>query len=183
MRISLKNGPMLEGHKANVKSINLSADGTLCVTAGLDGTAKVWDVGMARCVKTISGFPSQITAIHCRSDFAYIWFGLREGHLIKYDIMSDHMETITKGNYPITSIAVDYLKERVYYATTHQNLNWVNKDKSVGVVKGRAPCTDYSILNTKRYILTRDTEKDISLWNLTTGQEVFKWPSGDIKTI
>jgi len=69
MRVSLKSGAKLEGHKGIVKCLQLSEDGTICLTAGLDGTARLWDVGMKKCVKTIEGLSSPITAMSCCNDF------------------------------------------------------------------------------------------------------------------
>ena len=41
----------LRGHSDNVRALALSHDGTKALSGGSDGTVKLWDVGLQRCVQ------------------------------------------------------------------------------------------------------------------------------------
>ena len=41
----------LRGHTDNVRALALSHDGTRALSGASDGTVKLWDVGMQRCVQ------------------------------------------------------------------------------------------------------------------------------------
>ena len=45
----------LRGHTDNVRALALSHDGTKALSGSSDGTVKLWDVGLQRCVQVKPG--------------------------------------------------------------------------------------------------------------------------------
>ena len=52
----------LKGHSAAVRSVALSADGRLAVSASDDKTLKVWDVESGRELRTLHGHSGSVMA-------------------------------------------------------------------------------------------------------------------------
>lgn len=39
------------GHSDIVKAVKLNPEGLLCISASMDGTLRLWDIGMKKCIK------------------------------------------------------------------------------------------------------------------------------------
>ena len=58
----------LTGHGGNVYRPSLSADGKLIITAGSDGTARVWETSSGRAVAVLDGYTDSVNSARFSSD-------------------------------------------------------------------------------------------------------------------
>jgi WD40 repeat protein/class 3 adenylate cyclase len=67
----------------------LSADGTRWVTAGFEGSAKVWEIPSGEPVATLYGYQGNVTVVDISADGKYVystcWGGLAHAHVIHTD--------------------------------------------------------------------------------------------------
>jgi WD40 repeat protein len=67
----------------------LSVDGTRWVTAGFEGSAKVWDIPSGEPVATLYGYQGNVTVVEISPDGKYVystsWGGLLHAHVIETD--------------------------------------------------------------------------------------------------
>ena len=77
------------------------------------------------------------------------------------------------------SVGYNTASNMAYYGTTNSNIGFTTLDKKKkGIIKGRSPIVDYSILTSKRYLVTKNRENSVQLWNLHKGKQIFDFAKG-----
>ena len=51
----------LNGHTAEIVSLQFNSDGDLVLTGSFDNTAKIWDVNTGECIHTLSGHSAELS--------------------------------------------------------------------------------------------------------------------------
>jgi dynein assembly factor with WDR repeat domains 1 len=51
----------LDGHKAEIVSLNFNTDGDKLMTSSFDNTAKIWDVMTGQCIHTLEGHTGELS--------------------------------------------------------------------------------------------------------------------------
>ena len=74
----------------------------VCLTSSMDGTLRLWDIGLKKCVKVFgelrkykSGFlfhKDSIWAIEPNTDFSQIYTGGRDGNIFKVSVLDNSIE-------------------------------------------------------------------------------------------
>ena len=52
----------LEGHSAEIVSLNFNTDGDRLLTGSFDNTAKIWDTSTGECLHTLAGHHGEISS-------------------------------------------------------------------------------------------------------------------------
>ena len=51
----------MDGHKAEIVSLNFNTDGDKLMTSSFDNTAKIWDVMTGQCIHTLEGHTGELS--------------------------------------------------------------------------------------------------------------------------
>jgi len=182
------NATMQLEHSDLIKKVQLSPDGTLLVTTGQDGTVKLWDLGLRRCVQTIgpeltgqarktsSFHQDSITCLDVNFEEDLFFTGGRDGSIF----MSSSGTTKTapyqrmyQSSQMITCLKYDDRHGKLWYGTPQSGLDCLQlavdsasphmyiKGKTNlahSLKKGLPWITDYHVLRNKMYILTNQVD-------------------------
>ncbi len=96
----------LAGHTGPVTSAAFSPDGALIVTAGDDGTAKVWDVATGTELHTLAGHTAGVTSAAFSPDGALVVTASDDNTAKVWDVATgDEVYTLAGHTGPVTSAA------------------------------------------------------------------------------
>jgi WD40 repeat protein len=82
---------MLEGHRGGVLSVAISADDSLAVTGGRDGTVRIWDLAEGALLKTSEGHRGWVEAVAFSDGEHAVVSSGRDGRVIEWDVASGEM--------------------------------------------------------------------------------------------
>jgi WD40 repeat protein len=76
----------LEGHGKPAAAVALTADGSLVLAGGADGTVRVWETATGRCLRTLEGHPGGVTRLAVVPDGRLTLSGGADGTLRLWDL-------------------------------------------------------------------------------------------------
>ncbi|GAB6018851.1 WD repeat-containing protein 48 [Chamberlinius hualienensis] len=169
----------LKGHSENVKALVLNRDGTQCISGSSDGTIRLWSLGQQRCVATIRVHHEGVWALQANESFTTIYSGGRDMKLYMTDLRNtDNRVLICEETAPILKLAVtpDCSSPITNRMTQFSDYN-SNHPKPIDetpdfIIKGGASIRHYSVLNDKRHVVTKDTEKNVAIWDVIKANKV-----------
>lgn len=182
----------LRGHTDNIKSIIVSKDGSQCLSGSSDGTIKLWSLGQQRCVATYKVHDDGVWALQANDAFTTVYSGGRDRHVWQIDLKNAENPThVCQEAAPILKLElVQPDQEQLWVATTDSNVrcwplvsrnsgdydnntdNSAHQNQPVATIRGGASIRQYSVLNDKRHVLTRDSEQNVALWDVLTAKKV-----------
>lgn len=96
----------LEGHTAPVNRASFSPDGRFVLTAGVDGTAKIWETGSGRVARTLASGSGSVAAAVWSPDGKFVATGGAGGAIRIWDASSAQiLYTLQTGTNSIASLA------------------------------------------------------------------------------
>jgi WD40 repeat protein len=154
---------VFSGHKGDVTSISLSADGRYTISAGgEDRNLKLWDVESGNCIQTFQGYSDNIKS-----------FVMYEGEGISITSvclsLDDRLafsgcnnKTIAIWEIPTTQL--NFLQKDLK--------NWeLNKGKMLMLLKGhRDEVTSICLSTDEQFIFSGSTDNTVKLWEIATGK-------------
>jgi WD40 repeat protein len=97
----------LEGHTAPVNDVTVTSDGRFAVSASLDNTLKVWDLGSGREVRMLGGRPHDVPRMAMTSDGRFAVSVSRGGTLKVWKLpLREHVYLLEGQASPATPVAV-----------------------------------------------------------------------------
>lgn len=184
----------LKGHSDNVRALVLSRDGTQCISASSDGTIRLWSLGQQRCVATLRVHDEGVWALQANENFTTLYSGGRDKKVIMTDLRNlDHHAVVCETEAPILKIILTPPENNsIWVATTDSSIqNWSlnfkeNRLRSrdsfsfwddvdlcpplceqpSATIPGNPSIRNYVVLNDKRHILTKDTDNNVSLYDV-----------------
>jgi WD40 repeat protein len=142
---SANNNPKLAlqlGHSQAVTSVALSADGNYLVTGSEDKTAKLWQVGEDRELRTFSGHSEQVTSVALSIDGKYLVTGSQDRTAKLWDVESgQELRSFTHS--------IELVSSRHYCAVLSVAFSADGK-----------------------YIVTGSDSGGVKLWDVESGQEL-----------
>uniref|UniRef100_A0A5S6R2H6 WD repeat-containing protein 48 homolog n=1 Tax=Trichuris muris TaxID=70415 RepID=A0A5S6R2H6_TRIMR len=182
----------LRGHTDVVKAIVVSRDGTHCVSAGSDASIRLWHLGMQRCIGTIWCHSEGVWSLQTDDNFSTVYSAGRdkreEAPILK-------LLLVDNGSSLWVSTTESNLKR--WPTSINGNLTEMDMDASGEIplikepdmnIKGAPSIRQYSALNDKRYVYTRDSENNVALWDVLKARKVKEmlfvpnWFTVDLKT-
>ncbi|CAH1799827.1 unnamed protein product [Owenia fusiformis] len=185
----------LKGHSDNVKALVLNREGTQCISGSSDGTIRFWSLGQQRCVQTLRVHDDGVWALAANETFTTLYSGGRDHRVWAIDIRNPENRTlICEEKAPILKLELTHSEPpSLWVATTDSTIkNWpiriqsqrhsgdfdVNQDTTPTstqpefTIKGGASIRQYTVLNDKRHIMTKDTESNVAVWDVLTARKV-----------
>ncbi|KRX70496.1 WD repeat-containing protein 48 [Trichinella sp. T6] len=185
----------LRGHTDVVKAIVISRDGTHCVSAGSDASIRLWHLGMQRSIGTIWCHTEGVWSLQTDDSFSTVYSAGRdkcvfmsnlkctENSVLLFEeqapvlklLLVDHGTSIwsstTDSSVRLWKISAESLDNDYDVDGCNADMPLVRKPEYV--IKGAPSIRQYSILNDKRFILTRDSEDNIALWDVLRVGKLF----------
>ncbi len=78
----------LIGHKQNINSMSLSADGQLALSGSWDATVRVWEIASGRCLHTLEGHTEAVTVVCLSANGKLALSGSRDTTVRVWEIAS-----------------------------------------------------------------------------------------------
>nr|A8XSW2.3 RecName: Full=WD repeat-containing protein 48 homolog [Caenorhabditis briggsae] len=73
----------MRGHSDNVRALLLNDDGTRALSAGSDGTIRLWDIGMQKNIATGIAHEEGVWTIQVDASFKFVYSGGRDRYVLK----------------------------------------------------------------------------------------------------
>ena len=124
-----------------VKAVKLNPDdGTVALSASCDGTVRLWDMNMRKCLYVFGDDHHQnfqqgqnfhkdsIWAMEVDQKFRHCFTGGKDGKIFKIDILGETISQVYNGdkNNPIISLKYDDKNEILWFSTTNSNVQCIN---------------------------------------------------------
>ncbi|XP_053213826.1 WD repeat-containing protein 48-like [Panonychus citri] len=183
----------LKGHSDNVRALMVNREGTQCLSASSDGTIRLWSLGQQRCILTMRVHDEGVWALQVNETFTQCYSGGRDKKLIMTDLRNpENRAVICEESAPILKMLLvppDY--NSIWVSTTdsciknwslsHSRLknfshsNWDDYDSDLSpplnnkpemVIMGNPALRQYQILNDRRFILTKDTDCNVAIYDV-----------------
>ncbi|XP_043462257.1 WD repeat-containing protein 48 [Leptopilina heterotoma] len=189
----------LRGHTDNIKALVLNKDGTQCLSASSDGTIKLWSLGQQRCVQTIKVHSEGVWALLVNDTFSHVLSGGRDKKVIMTELKNpQRYSLICEEKAPILKMVMTPDQSSIWVATSESTINNYsisfrgdqcgdycvdgignavgvmipqNSDPVQRILGGPAIRQCY-VLNDRRHVLTKDTEENVSLYDVLKASKV-----------
>ncbi|XP_042875234.1 WD repeat-containing protein 48-like [Penaeus japonicus] len=186
----------LKGHTDNVKALLVNRDGTQALSGSSDGTIKLWSLGQQRCVTTIRIHEEGIWALQANDTFTTVFSGGRDKRIYMSETRCpDKHVLLCVESAPVLKMLLTPDNSSLYVATTNSAIKcWPLNNRLSHVddycdnedeqelrpvmgqpdwsIRGGPSIKQYTILNDKRHLLTRDTEENVVLWDILKAVKV-----------
>jgi WD repeat-containing protein 48 len=179
----------LKGHAENVKALILNRDGTQCLSGSSDGTIKLWSLGQQRCIATIYNHQEGVWALQTNDSFTQVYSAGRDRNIWCTELRNpENRALICTESSSVLKMIVTPDQTGLWVATAESNvkfwdLSHMDMHRERGstrpllrdaeyTIRGGSSIKQYTILNDKRHILTRDTDKNVSLYDVLKAHKV-----------
>ncbi|XP_058801534.1 WD repeat-containing protein 48 [Phymastichus coffea] len=182
----------LKGHQDNIKALVLNRDGSQCLSASSDGTIKLWSLGQQQCVQTYRVHTEGVWALLATENFSHVISGGRDKRVVMTELRNPEKFTvICEEKAPILKMVMTQDQSSVWVATSDSTINnwnisskdWQGGDYNADTVSLTGIITPRNIepaqrifggpairhcyvLNDRRFVLTKDTEENVSLYDV-----------------
>jgi WD40 repeat protein/tRNA A-37 threonylcarbamoyl transferase component Bud32 len=168
---------MLVGHKGRVTAVTFAPDGQRLVTAGADGTARVWDASSGREMRCLRGHRSEVTAVAFAPHGQWLVTGSTDGTARIWDAASGRELQTLQAQHPSPVRAVAVIPDgkrvvtgsedglaRVWDAPSGQQL--LNLQGHTGPVWAVTATPD------GRRLVTGSGDRTARVWDAVSGREL-----------
>ncbi|CAF4942027.1 unnamed protein product [Pieris macdunnoughi] len=186
----------LKGHADNVKALVVSRDGTQCVSGSSDGTIKLWSLSQQRCVSTIRVHSEAVWALLATETFSHIISGGRDRLVIITELRNpDNFMIVCEESAPVLKLCFTADQQGVWVSTSdsdircwklppvntlnsemynqnNYNTNNVYQTQPLHHIPGGRAIKNYTVLNDKRHILTKDTSNNVVLYDVLKASKI-----------
>lgn len=191
----------LKGHTENIKSLVISADGSHILSGSSDGTIKLWSVGQQRCLQTIQVHTEGVWSLLVNENFTHVISGSRDKKIFMTEIRNPYNSVLVcEEKAPILNMCYNFDYTGIWTTTWNADIKmWklpkvdkllssqknssnlsLNEQQSVvpfntteeKLIKGGAAVEKYVVLNDKRFMVTRDTDQNVAIYDVLKAVKV-----------
>lgn len=177
----------LRGHTENVRCLVVSPDGNQVVSGSSDGTIKVWNLGQQRCVQTIHVHKEGVWSLLMSENFQYIISGSRDRNIIVTELRNpSNKMLVCEEKAPVLSLGYNIDKTGVWATTWNSDIRcwklpmydrctlssggmdaqWTLGGTELACIKGGAAIKECTVLNDKRFIITKDSQDQVVVYDV-----------------
>jgi WD repeat-containing protein 48 len=183
----------LKGHTENIKSLVISTDGSHILSGSSDGTIKLWSVGQQRCIQTISIHTEGVWSLLVNENFTHVISGSRDKKIFNTEIRNPYNSVLVcEEKAPVLNMCYNTDHTGIWVTTWNSDIKmWKlpkNAEKSQQnssnlslneqqpatpmncveekCIKGGAAIEKYVVLNDKRFMVTRDTDQNVAIYDV-----------------
>lgn len=182
----------LKGHSDNIRALLLNRDGTQCLSASSDGTVRLWSLGQQRCVATLKIHEEGVWCLQANESFNIVYSGGKDKKIFVTDLRSECHALLCEESAPILKLLLEPPNyNSLWVATTDSTIKkwpinqtkfnrsnsyvyWDDYDADLPalspqpetVIQGNPAIRNYHILNDKRYVVTKDTDSNVAVYDV-----------------
>jgi len=187
----------LKGHKDNVRSVKLSADGQYCVSASSDGTVRLWSLGEQRCVRVFQISELGIWSLAVDPNFRWVYAAGKQGEVTAMSLVEpDSNYCVCRLDSSILALELDHENNSIWTSTgsTSDICKWdiiperqltadffhTKSEEELAKpcnstysykIPGLPSIKQHKILPNRRHILTKYSDGRIAMFDVFTGQQ------------
>ena len=182
----------LKGHSDNIKTVLVKSDGSVCLSGSSDGTVRLWSIGQQRCIGTYKIHDAGVWALVADDNFNYFYSSGKDKKVYYADLNVDENPIfLFEEKAPVLSLQLAEDPMCLYVGTTNSDLNcWSLKtkqpledladlemntpviEKPIRTIPGAPGIKQIHVCNNKRYVLTKDSEKNVTLWDILKAKKL-----------
>jgi WD repeat-containing protein 48 len=183
----------LKGHTENIKTLVVSVDGTQVVSGSSDGTIKLWSLGQQRCIQTIHIHSEGVWSLLMNENFTHVISGSRDKKIFLTELRNPNNSVLvceekapvltmcynkdqtgiwtTTWNSDIRCWKLPRSLDKIGYISNNNSAEGVNnqvanKSFEMACIKGGTAIKKYAVANDKRFMVTKDTEDNVAIYDV-----------------
>lgn len=173
----------------------ISTDGSQILSGSSDGTIKLWSVGQQRCIQTISVHTEGVWTLLVNDNFTHVISGSRDKKIYMTEIRNPYNSVLVcEEKAPVLNMCYNLDHTGIWVTTWNSDIKmWklpkmnvektsqqnssnlsLNEQQPITpfniteekCIKGGAAIEKYAVLNDKRFMVTRDTEQNVAIYDV-----------------
>ena len=168
-------------HTDEVWSISVSRDGQRVLTASSDKTLRLWDAHTGKQQRVFEGHTGAITEAALSADGKRVLSGSADGTVRLWDLTTgEELRQMTGRATEVCGVAFGPDGTAISGGSDGNVYLWdLNTSKNLGVFAGHIPWVrNVAYSDQAKLAATCGQDQSIRLWNLETGKEIRKLPTG-----
>lgn len=167
--------PDLRGHRRAVKSVSSSGDGKYVVSAGEDGTVRIWNMQTSVCLAVLKGSEDdEVTSVDFSSDGRYVASGSRDRLIKIWDAKTFGCLATLKGH-DGDVLGVSFSHDEKYIASASSDRTVKIWDlQSFSCIATLEDHTDevlsVSFSSTGKHVASGSGDKTVKIWEVETSK-------------
>ncbi|MDP6505833.1 MAG: serine/threonine-protein kinase, partial [Planctomycetota bacterium] len=166
----------LRGHSDAVRSVSFSPKGEQILTAGFDGTARLWNVRTGKVIRTLKGHRGAVYSASFSRNGKWIVTAGVDKTAILWDAKSGKIRRTLKGHDgDVRSAAISPDGHQILTGSTDSTTRlWpANSSKNPKIIRGHAgPINSVAWSPDGTQFLTASDDRTARLWNSRTGEQI-----------
>ncbi|KAK4337249.1 hypothetical protein RND71_043718 [Anisodus tanguticus] len=190
----------LKGHSDNVRSLILNKDGTQCLSASSDGTVRLWSIGQQRSIAVIRVHTDGVWTLQTNDNFSVVYSAGRDKRIVMTDLSNTENGLIVcEETAPVLRMLTLPNNKSMWISTTDSNVKkWPLPSPKEMIpfsqqldtseselsdqtyrynlpemyISGNRSIRKFHVLNEKRYILTKDSDDNVAIFDVLNACEV-----------
>jgi eukaryotic-like serine/threonine-protein kinase len=166
-----------EGHTAPIRTLSLSADGTLLVSGSVDHTIKIWDMTTGRLRQTLTGHSAPVTSVALSQDGKTLVSGSEDKTIKIWNVPTSTLRhTLTEHTAEVYAVALSSNGKTIASGSQDFTVKLWNAEtgeliRTLSQPAGhRNAVSAVAISPDSQQIASGSWEKNVKLWDLQTGK-------------
>jgi len=169
--------PRPSAHDGALTGAQFSADGTLLVTAGKDGAARVWNVGTGRIVSRLLGHTDAVVSAQFSPDAKSVATASRDRTARLWDTATGRLLATVQHNAAVIAVQFSRAADRIVTASEDRTVRvWrVPSGEPVGdPLAHDGMVRAFALASDGRRLLTGTDDGSVRLWDIESSRQVIE---------
>ena len=167
----------LTGHKARVRAVAVSPDGSRAVTGGYDRAAIVWDLTTGTLLHTLTGHKARVRAVAVSPDGSRAVTGGEDGTAIVWDLIAGTpLRTLSSHRSSVRAVAVTNDGTRAVTSSWGRTVVWdLATGTAVHTLTGHYRVWAMAVSDDGTWAVTGGDDQTAIVWDLDAGTPTAAW--------